>query len=40
MAGLVTALGLLVADKQQGDYRLEIDWVRAYRAAGEKNSSI
>ena len=32
----IRTLGLLVADKQQGDFRLEIDWVRAYRAAGEQ----
>lgn len=28
----ITSMGFLIADKQEGQFRLEIDWVRAYPA--------
>lgn len=34
-AAKISTMGLLIADKQQGDFRLVIDWVQAYRVGGE-----
>ena len=30
-AAEIKTMGFLIADKQEGDFRLEIDWVKAYR---------
>lgn len=30
-AGEIATVGFLIADKQEGEFRLEIDWVKAYR---------
>jgi monofunctional biosynthetic peptidoglycan transglycosylase len=30
-AAKIKTMGFLIADKQEGDFRLEIDWVKAYR---------
>jgi monofunctional biosynthetic peptidoglycan transglycosylase len=29
--GRIASVGLLVADRQEGPFRIEIDWIRAYR---------
>jgi len=34
-AGEVTSVGLLIADKQEGPFRLEVDWIRAEPAPFE-----
>ena len=31
----IRQMGFLIGDKKEGPFRLEIDWVRAYRAPGE-----
>ena len=30
-AGKIQQIGFLIADKQVGDFRLEIDWIQAYK---------
>ena len=32
---VVRRLGLLLADKKAGDFKLEVDWIRAYSAGGD-----
>lgn len=32
----VKSFGLLIADKQKGPFRLEIDWIKAYRSINDK----
>jgi len=34
-AAKISTMGFLIADKQQGNFRLVIDWVQAYRVSGE-----
>jgi monofunctional biosynthetic peptidoglycan transglycosylase len=33
----VTQIGLMLADKQEGPFRLEVDWIRAYRTKLSQN---
>jgi NADH dehydrogenase [ubiquinone] 1 alpha subcomplex assembly factor 1 len=38
-AAKITTMGLLIADKQEGNFRLEIDWLQGYRVVGATESS-
>ena len=38
-AAKITTMGLLIADKQEGNFRLEIDWLQGYRVDGATESS-
>lgn len=33
--GKIKSLGLLISDKQEGPFRLDVDWIKAYREMGE-----
>jgi hypothetical protein len=35
-AAKIATMGILIADKQEGNFRLEIDWVKAYRTEVSK----
>lgn len=34
----VSQLGILIGDKREGDFRLEVDWMKTYGAEGERAS--
>jgi len=36
----VRRIGLLIADKKEGEFNLEVDWIRAYSSEGAKSKNI
>lgn len=38
-AAKITTMGFLIADKQEGNFRLEIDWLQGYRVVAATESS-